>query len=179
LPTSSPTDLWATLADEATRESRLWGEALRPREERELEPIFSPLGEEQYALGIETIYEGYLLHYGRPRLFEPRDADTSLLLGDYLYAHGLERIARFEDVRVVSELAQLISLCAQLRADRAGDDGPLWAATAALLGRDALEPARSTLRLDFDAAPLRALAVDAVGEEPVVRALAAHRARLR
>ena len=46
-----------------------------------------------FALGLETIYEGYLLHYGRPRLFAPADADTALLLGDYLYAHGLVRIA--------------------------------------------------------------------------------------
>ena len=55
--------------------------------------MFSPLGEARYALGLETIYEGYLLHYGRPRLFAPVDADTALLLGDYLYAHGLVRIA--------------------------------------------------------------------------------------
>ena len=46
-----------------------------------------------FALGLETIYEGYLVHYGRPRLFAPADADTALLLGDYLYAHGLVRIA--------------------------------------------------------------------------------------
>jgi hypothetical protein len=179
LQTSSPPDLWETLADEAAGESRLWGDALRAAHERELEPVFSALGDARYALGIESIYEGYLLHYGRPRLFAPRDADVSLLLGDYLYAHGLERIARLDDVRVVSDLAQLISLCAQLRADAAGDDGPLWAATAALLGREALEPARSALRLDLDAGPLRALAVGAAGAEPVARALASHRARLR
>ena len=179
MPTSSPPDLWTTLAVEAERESRLWGEALRPVPERETEAVFSSLGPEPYALGVETIYEGYLLHYGRPRLFAPADADTALLLGDYLYAHGLDRIARFDDVRVVSDLAQLISLCAQIHADGAGDDGPLWAATAALLGRDALEEARAALRLDLDAGPLRVLAVDAVGEDAVERALAAHRARLR
>ena len=48
---------------------------------------------ERFALGVETIYEGYLLHYGRPRLFAPPDEDVALLLGDYLYAHGLVRIA--------------------------------------------------------------------------------------
>ena len=110
-------DLWDTIAAEASAESPLWGEALRPGDEREREPVFSPLGDERYALGLETIYEGYLLHYGRPRLFAPADADTALLLGDYLYAHGLVRIADAGTVEAVADLAALISLCAQLRAD--------------------------------------------------------------
>ena len=55
--------------------------------------VFSPLGEPRYALGLETIYEGYLVHYGEPRLFAPPDDDTALLLGDYLYAHGVVRVA--------------------------------------------------------------------------------------
>ena len=71
-----------------------------------------------FALGVETIYEGYLLHYGRPRLFGPADADTALLLGDYLYAHGLVRIAATGSVEAVHDLAELISLCAQARAER-------------------------------------------------------------
>jgi hypothetical protein len=97
--------------------------------------VFSPLGEERYALGLETIYEGYLLHYGRPRLFAPADADTALLLGDYLYAHGLVRVAAAGPVEAVTDLAALISLCAQLRADGLPGDGEAWAATAATLGR--------------------------------------------
>jgi len=64
---------------EAERESPLWRDALRSAPEPE--PVFSPLGEERYALGLETIYEGYLTHYGTPRLFAPVDADTGLLLG--------------------------------------------------------------------------------------------------
>ena len=60
---------------------------------REREPVFAPLAPERFALGLETIYEGYLLHYGRPRLFAPADEEAALLLGDYLYAHGLVRIA--------------------------------------------------------------------------------------
>ena len=91
-------DLWETIAAEARRESHLWTSVLRPRETQERDQIFSRLGEERYALGIETIYEGYLLHYGLPRLFAPEDQDTALLLGDYLYAHGLVRIDR--DVEV-------------------------------------------------------------------------------
>jgi len=77
----STTDVWTTIASEAGSESRLWGDALRPENGRESEAVFSPLGEERFGLGLETIYEGYLVHYGRPRLFEPADADTALLLG--------------------------------------------------------------------------------------------------
>ena len=132
--------VWETIAREAGDESRLWEEALSAEPEREA--VFSPLGEERYALGLETIYEGYLLHYGRPRLFEPVDADTALLLGDYLYAHGLVRVAEAGPVEAVSDLAALISLCAQLRADGLPGDGEAWAATAATLGRG--EDARLT-----------------------------------
>ena len=126
-------DLWETIAREAAQESRLWDEALSADPQREA--VFSPLAEERYALGLETIYEGYLLHFGRPRLFEPADADTALLLGDYLYAHGLVRVAQAGPVEAVSDLAALISRCAQLRADGLPGDGEAWAATAATLGR--------------------------------------------
>jgi hypothetical protein len=111
--------------------------------------VFSPLGEERHALGLETIYEGYLLHYGRPRLFAPGDADTALLLGDYLYAHGLVRVAAAGPVEAVTDLAALISLCAQLRADGLPGDGEAWAATAATLGRG--EQARLAWRPGADA----------------------------
>jgi hypothetical protein len=104
-------------------------------------PVFSVLADERYALGLETIYEGYLLHYGRPRLFAPTDEDTALLLGDYLYAHGLVRVADSGTVEAVAELAALISLCAQLRADRLPGDGEAWAATAArLVGSEEARP---------------------------------------
>src|SRR5262249_59068354 len=99
------------------------------------------------------IYEGYLVHYGRPRLFEPADEDTALLLGDYLYAHGLVRIAEVGSVEAVADLAELISLCAQLRADSAPRDGVSWAASAALLGTRELEEARAALRDGGDAGP--------------------------
>src|SRR5919202_1042323 len=94
-------DLWETIALEAEAESRLWREALLPDDEREAELAFSPLGEERYALGLETIYEGYLAHYARPRLFAPADDDTALLLGDYLYAHGVVRVAEAGTVEAV------------------------------------------------------------------------------
>jgi hypothetical protein len=174
LATSSATDLWAELAEAAVAQSRLWSDALLQPGERARLPVFSPLGEERFALGVETIYEGYLVHYGRPRLFAPADDDAALLLGDYLYAHGLARIAGLGGVEAVLDLAQLISLCAQLRGDGAEGDGEAWAATAALLGRSCLDGARAALRDRLDAASLAALAREAAGAGAVHQALAAH-----
>jgi hypothetical protein len=169
--------VWETIAVEAAEESPLWREALRA--DGEPEPVFSSLGEDRHALGLETIYEGYLVHYGRPRLFEPADDDTALLLGDYLYAHGLVRIADVGTVEAVADLAELISLCAQLRADSAPGDDVAWAASAALLGAGKLEAARAALRDEGDAAPLTALAEAHAGGAALEHALAAHARRLR
>jgi hypothetical protein len=126
--------LWETIAAEAEGESALWAAALRAPAERELEPVFSPLAAARYALGLETIYEGYLVHYGRPRLFRRLDADDALLLGDYLYAHGLVRIAALGELDVVAALAELIARCAHLRAEGRPGDGEAWASTASRLG---------------------------------------------
>jgi hypothetical protein len=147
LPTSVET-IWETIAREAERESQLWAAALRPPEGRETVAVFSPLADEQFALGVESIYEGYLLHYGRPRLFSPADRDAAILLGDYLYAHGLVRITTLGDVEAVARLAELLSLCAHLRAEGQGGDGEAWAATIGSLGdaeppREAVERALS------------------------------------
>jgi hypothetical protein len=180
---SANADLWSTIAAEAERESDLWASALRPAPERETVAVFSPLAADRFALGLETIYEGYLLHYGRSRLFAPPDRDTTVLLGDYLYAHGLVRIAELGDVAVVSDLAELLSLCAHLRAEAAGAggvaDGVVWAATVALLGsRDArLARARARLRDGADADALARLAAEVVGAGAVARALALHGGR--
>ena len=176
--TSSATlDLWEAIARDAARESPLWRDVLAA--DARPEPVFSPLGEERFALGLETIYEGYLVHYGSPRLFAVSDPDTALLLGDYLYAHGLVRIADFGDVDAVSDLSELISLCSQLRAEDADGDGALWAATAALLGRRELDGPRTALRLRADPAPLEAAARAGAGDGAVDKALAAHAGRVR
>jgi hypothetical protein len=126
------TDLWDAIADGATAESPLWAEAVRADAVRI--PVFSPLCEERFALGLETIYEGYLCHYGSPRLFQPKDDELALLLGDYLYAHGLVRVAATGSVEAVSELAELISRCARLRAEGEEGDGAAWLAAAVSLG---------------------------------------------
>ena len=174
---SPPADLWEALAAEAVAESRLWAETLRPAVDRRPEPVFSPLAGPELALGLETIYEGYLVHYGRSRLFAPPDGDTALLLGDYLYAHGVARISALHDVAAVADLSELISLCSQVRAEESDGDGALWAATAALLGRDALDEARTALRLHADPQLLEQAARSAAGDEAVESALAAHAAR--
>ena len=172
-PEATATALWETIADEAVRESQLWASSLRPREAWEAVAVFSPLAREQFALGLETIYEGYLLHYGRPRLFSAPDRDTGVLLGDYLYAHGLVRIAELGDVDVVADLAELLSLCAYLRADGLGGDGAAWAAAVARLGdwRASGEPSH-------DEAAWVAGAERAAGDAAVRRALALHGERV-
>jgi hypothetical protein len=172
--------LFREIAAGAAAESPLWASALLPQDERENVPVFSPLvADRRFALGVETIYEGYLLHYGRSRLFAPPDDDVVLLLGDALLAHGLVRIADTGSVAAVADLAALLSLCAQARADGRDGDGAAWAATSALLGEGGLDGARAALRDRGDAEPLLELARAAAGEDTVAAALAAHDARLR
>lgn len=173
--------VFATIAEEAQRESPLWGLVLRAPGERELQPIFSELADARFALAIESIYEGYLLHYGSPRLFSPEDADTAVLLGDYLYAHGLVRLTRTGNVSAVAEFAELISLCAQLRAEARPGDGVAWAATSVLFGADdrRLAEALAALRLEHDPSPLGVLAETVADQELLAGALAAHAARLQ
>jgi hypothetical protein len=99
-------ELFREIADGAAAESPLWEEALVPGAERRAEPVFSTLvPDERFALGVETIYEGYLLHYGRARIFDPTDGDVALLLGDALLAHGLVRIAGTGSLEAVGDLA--------------------------------------------------------------------------
>jgi hypothetical protein len=88
----------------------------------------------EYALVVEAVREGYLLHYGEPRLLRGHDADLALLAGDYLYALGIERLAALGDGEAVHLLADLISACAQLHADgREGEVPALWEALARTL----------------------------------------------
>lgn len=91
----------------------------------------------EYALLFETVREGYLLHYAEGRVLRPEDPDLALLAGDYLYARGLERLAKLGDLEAVEELADLVSLCAQIHAGAASPDRPaaaLWLASANAVG---------------------------------------------
>jgi hypothetical protein len=116
----------------ARRESSVWAASLS--ESPDWEPVFSPLAPPELALGLETVYEAYLTHYGRPRLFDTVDPDDAILLGDYLYAHGLVRVAEAGGVQAVAVLAELISRCAALRADGERGDGEAWVDAARALG---------------------------------------------
>jgi hypothetical protein len=175
MPHAVADELFQEIADGATGESSLWAEALLPEAERRAEPVFSALAPDpRFALGVETIYEGYLLHYGCARIFAPPDGDVALLLGDALLAHGLVRIAATGSLAAVGDLAELLSLCAQARADGLDGDGTAWAATSALLGCGGLDEARAALRDDRDPGPLERLARQAAGGDAVDRALAAH-----
>jgi hypothetical protein len=72
---------------------------------------------DDYALLVEAIHEGYLLHYASGRVVRPEDPDLSLLAGDRLYAIGLARLAELGDLDAVAELADVISLAAQAHAE--------------------------------------------------------------
>lgn len=129
----------------------------------------------EYALVVEAVREGYLLHFGEARIVATADADLRLLAGDYMYALGLERLAALGDLAAVRQLADLIALAAQLHAgpaeaadpDAPATDAPaadasggaparpdplaesLWIAVAAAIAAGAhepLEPAKAALR---------------------------------
>ncbi|MHB8533767.1 MAG: hypothetical protein ACYDC2_13695 [Solirubrobacteraceae bacterium] len=89
----------------------------------------------EYELLVEAIYEGYLLHYGEPRLLRVSEADLGLLAGDRLYAIGLARLVALGDTFAVAELADTITLSAL--AQGSGDGAlaaAVWAAGARAVG---------------------------------------------
>jgi len=121
----------------------------------------------EYELLLEAIYEGYLLHYGTPRVLCAPEADLSLLAGDQLYALGLARLVQLGDLAAVEELADVITLTALAHgADRADLAGAIWTAGAHAVGwgpsdahgrakelarvgsADALEAMRAAAQLD-------------------------------
>jgi hypothetical protein len=90
------------------------------------------LGDRRFVL--EAVYEGYLLHYGEPRLFGGMDGDLRLLAGDALYALGLARLAERGDLPAVAELSDLITRSAQAHAEGRGAEAEaLWDGSADLL----------------------------------------------
>ena len=121
-------------------------------------------------LVVEAVREGYLLHYGAPRLLGRDDDDLALLAGDRLYALGLERLAAAGDLDAVRALADVIALGAQARA--AGDEAlaeAVWAAGCAEVGwgpDDRLTAAKAAARAgDSQAAErLRAAARHVAGD---------------
>lgn len=104
----------------------------------------------EYALVTEAIREGYLLHYGVPRLTRDLDPDLALLAGDYLYALGLERLSRLGDAAAVALLGDLISLAALSHREGLEHCVPaLWLATTVAVGcgeGEEIRLAKETLR---------------------------------
>jgi hypothetical protein len=106
--------------------------------------------EEDYALLVEAIVEGYLQHYGTGRVMRPDDPDLALLAGDRLYALGLARLAELGDLDAVAELADVISLAAQAHAEGDGERAEaIWTAGAAAVAHGTgpeLEAAKAAAR---------------------------------
>jgi hypothetical protein len=131
---------------------------------------------EDLELVLETVREGYLLHGGAPRVLSGEDPDLALIVGDRLYALGLERLAAARDLASVRALADAIALSAQARA--AGDDGlaeAVWRAAETELGwgptRDLAE-AKDAARMGRPDAESRLRRAAEQSREPSSRALA-------
>jgi hypothetical protein len=128
--------LMARLAEADAQSDHLRGGELRP----------SPAGiaaagpraagrRDEYELLVEAIYEGYLLHYGSPRVVLVPEADLRLLAGDRLYAIGLAMLVQLGDTVAVAELADTITLSAL--AQGAGSEklaDAVWEAGARAVG---------------------------------------------
>jgi hypothetical protein len=109
---------------------------------------------EEYELLVEAIYEGYLLHYGTPRVVRAVEADLRLLAGDQLYAIGLARLVVLGDTAAVAELADTITLSAL--AHGGGEHGlaeAVWAAGARAVGWGSSDSHRHAKDLAFTGAP--------------------------
>jgi hypothetical protein len=90
---------------------------------------------DEYQLLVEAIYEGYLLHYGTPRVVHVPEADLRLLAGDRLYAIGLARLVALGDTAAVSELADTITLSALAQGGGSHQlADAVWAAGARAVG---------------------------------------------
>jgi hypothetical protein len=139
--TSDPSQALALLATTLRNEQTPISPHVVDTDERPVFGLLAALGPHaaaapgEYALVVEAVREGYLLHYGEPRLLRGHDANLALLAGDYLYAHGIERLAALADATAVALLANLISRCAQLHAEGRGDEVPaLWRSAAPAIG---------------------------------------------
>jgi len=87
-----------------------------------------------YPAAIESVYEGYLLHYRESRLLPPdASLETRLLAGDHCDACGLRIVASGGDLDSVELLTRLMATCSWLRAEGLSFayDDDLWALTVA------------------------------------------------
>jgi hypothetical protein len=142
--TSSPADALDLLASRLREAEAPLSEHVTDSAERPVFGLLAALGPHsaaapaEYAFVVEAVREGYLLHYGAPRLLAGHDEDLALLAGDYLYALGIDRLAALGDTEAVAVLGELIGSCAQLHSeDRLDEVAGLWrCAPRAVGGRD-------------------------------------------
>jgi hypothetical protein len=109
---------------------------------------------DEYELLIEAIYEGYLLHYGSPRILVAPEADLGLLAGDQLYAIGLARLVALGDTFAVGELADTITLSALAQGARSPDlADAVWQAGALAVGWGPTESHRDAKQMMLAGSP--------------------------
>jgi hypothetical protein len=85
----------------------------------------------EYELLVEMIAAGSRLHYEA----SSAEPDVALLLGDQLYALGLERLADLGDLEAVAALGDAISVVAQAHAeDRPERADAAWVKSARRIG---------------------------------------------
>ena len=85
------------------------------------------------------------------------------------------RIAATGSTAAVRDLAELISLCSQARANGSDGDWVVWAATCAALGDELLDDARAAMRERGDTSLLEAAARATADADELDHALARHR----
>jgi len=157
---TEPADALEAVADALRKDDTLLAGHLAPTDAEPALGLLAAAGprargaEGDYAFIVEAIREGYLLHYGEPRLIAGAEDDLALLAGDHLYALGLECLAGMGDLEAVRELADLISLSAQLHDDGDHEEaGALWLGTVTAVaagGGEAHAAAKESLRAGTD-----------------------------
>jgi hypothetical protein len=122
---------------------------------------------QEYELLVEAIYEGYLLHYGAPRILSPPEADLGLLAGDQLYAFGLARLVALGDLAAVAELADVITLTALVQGE-GGEElaQAIWGAGARAVGWGPSDSHRRAKALTRAGEPQALEAMRAAGQPP-------------
>jgi hypothetical protein len=164
MPPPAPEDALGALAEQLRGDDSVISPHVRDTDQRPALGLLVAAGPRaaaasgEYALLIESIREGYLLHYGHPRVVVGADRGLALLAGDYLYALGLDRLAALGDLEAVRELSDLISLSAQVHAERdgGGTGEALWLASAVAVaagGGEGHQGAKAALREERSEAP--------------------------
>jgi hypothetical protein len=84
---------------------------------------------------VAAVRDGYEHHYGARQAVDATDRDLALLDGDRRYADGLAELAALGDLVAIAELADAISLCAQVHAEERPEVADVvWSATATAIG---------------------------------------------